>query len=184
MNNNNNERKDTLLMEAIAEALVRQNRSSHILLKVDSEGTSLILGGGDHRTYVLPFIGLWVGKEPGSSIRYSKGGGFAGKVTDLFYDLQLIPFLDESNGITIPWEQPFGEQTLPDKEAFYADEFDNGLAYRAFIFTPEGKKEIEGREEDVKLETDEVAERDVNIRKDPAGKGTLFDFFADHNLDF
>lgn len=179
--NNNNERKDALLMEAIAEALVRQKRSSHILLKVDSEGTSLTLGGGDHRTYVLPFIGLWVGKEPGSSIRYSKGGRFARNSTDLFYDLQLIPFLEESNGITIPWEQPFGEQTLPDKEAFYADEFDNGLAYRAFIFTPEGKEEIEGREEDVELETDGAA---VNIRKDPNSKEAFLNFFAEYNIDF
>ena len=144
MKNNNNERKDTLLMEAIAEALVRQKRSSRILLKVNTEGTSLTLGRGEHRPYALPFTGLWVEKESGSSINYSKDGGFAGKATDLFYDLQLIPFLDEWDGITHPWEQQFGEQTLQDKDAFYLDHFDNGLAYRAFTFTPEGKEKIEG----------------------------------------
>lgn len=176
-NNNKNERKDALLMEAIAEALVRQERSSRILLKVDVEGTSLTLGAGEHQTYLLPFIGLWVGKEPGSSIRYSKGGGFAGKSTDLFYDLQRVPFLDEWDGIISPWEQPESGQTLPAKESFYADEFDNGLAYRAFIFTPEGKEEIEGREEDVKLETDGVTGPAVNMRKDSDSKGTFFDLF-------
>ena len=172
MKNNNNERKDTLLMEAIAEALVRQKRSSRILLKVNTEGTSLTLGRGEHRPYALPFTGLWVEKESGSSINYSKDGGFAGKATDLFYDLQLIPFLDEWDGITHPWEQQFGEQTLQDKDAFYVDHFDNGLAYRAFTFTPEGKEEIEGREEDVERETNVVTRPGTK-----ADQETFFDLF-------
>lgn len=175
--NNNNERKDALLMEAIAEALVRQKRSSHILLKVDEEGTSLTLGRGDHNIYSLPFISLWVGKEPGSSIRCYKGGGFAGKSTDLLYGLQQIPFINDWDKITSSWGQPFGERRLPDNEAFYVDEFDNGLAYRAFIFTPEGKEEIEGREEDVELETYGAAGPDVNIRKGSNSKETFFDLF-------
>lgn len=179
---NNNERKDTLLMEAIAEALVRQKRSSSILLKVNSEGTSLTLGRGEHRTYALPFTGLWVEKESGSSISYSKDGGFAGKATDLFYDLQRIPFLDEWDGIILPWEQQFSEQTLPDKDAFYVDHFDNGLAYRAFTFTPEGKEEIEGREEDVERGTDGLTGPAVNIRKDPNSEDPFLDFFAKYDL--
>lgn len=182
--NNNNERKDTLLMEAIAEALVRQKRSSHILLKVYAEGTSLTLGVGDHQPYVLPFTALWVGKEPGSSIRYSKGRGSARNLTDLFYNLQMIPFLDEWDGITNEWNQLYNRHVLQDKEPFYVDEFDNGLAYRAFLFTPEGKEEIEGRKEDVELETDGVTGPVEDARKDSYGEDPFLDLFNVHNIDF
>lgn len=167
----NKERKDVLLMEAIAEALVRQKRSSRVLVKVDAEGTSLTLGEGEHLAYRLPFVGLWVGKEPGSPIRFSKSRGFADTSTDLFYDLQHVPFLDEWNG-----EQLASGQTLPAKEAFYTDYFDNGLAYRAFVFTPEGKEEIKGREEDIKSE---MGREGANTRKDVYGQETIFDLFEE-----